>query len=434
MNPPPGWVQARLGEKCSIEIGGTPSRNVAEYWDEQKQTENVWVSIRDLNQRVITDTAEHISDLGVAHSNAKLQPEGTVLLSFKLTIGRVAFAGRKLYTNEAIAGLRSREIGHDFLYYGLQQWDLLRGVDQAIKGATLNKEKLKKIEVEYPTSRDEQEKIAEVLQTADRAIETTEALLAKQMRLQAGLVQGLLTCGLDKHGKLRSEETHKFKDSSFGRIPVEWGITTLERCVRSDSPICYGILMPGAHQDHGVPVIKVRDIVGGKVLLGDILLTDPKIDKQYERSRLRAGDLLITIRGTTGRIAVVPGELDGGNITQDTARIRLKEGYLNRYFYFLLQSKTVQDQVALHTLGQAVKGINIGEVRRIAFPVPEPNEQTEIANRLEKVKEGIDVLEANLAKLLAVKGAAMRDLLQGRKRVTALLEKGAVPEVVHAAQ
>ena len=59
---PIGWRQARLGEKCSIEIGGTPSRNIPEYWDDSKESPNLWVSIRDLNQRVITRTAEHISD------------------------------------------------------------------------------------------------------------------------------------------------------------------------------------------------------------------------------------------------------------------------------------------------------------------------------------------------------------------------------------
>ena len=68
----------------------------------------------------------------------------------------------------------------------------------------------------------EQAKIAEVLSTVDRAIEQTEALIAKQQRIKTGLMQDLLTRGIDEHGNLRSEQTHKFKDSPLGRIPVEW--------------------------------------------------------------------------------------------------------------------------------------------------------------------------------------------------------------------
>ncbi len=170
------WKTGRLGELCSIEIGGTPSRNSPEFWDTSKQTSNLWVSIKDLGNGVVTKTAERLTDLGVKHSNAKLQAAGTVLLSFKLTIGRVGIAGVPLYTNEAIAGLRSDELYPNYLFQGLQQWDLLQGVDQAIKGATLNKEKLRKIEFEYPTYKPEQAKIAEVLSTVDRAIEETNSL------------------------------------------------------------------------------------------------------------------------------------------------------------------------------------------------------------------------------------------------------------------
>ncbi|MFZ2956988.1 MAG: restriction endonuclease subunit S [Candidatus Ozemobacteraceae bacterium] len=422
MSAPHDWEKGRLGEQCSIEIGGTPSRTVQDYWDNAKETVNTWVSIRDLNRRVITNTAEHISDLGVKRSNVKLQLEGTVLLSFKLSIGRVAFAGLPLYTNEAIAGLRSDVIRHDFLYYGLQQWDLLQGVDQAIKGTTLNKAKLKNIEFTFPSFKPEQAKIAEVLSTVDRAIEQTEALIAKHRRIKAGLMQDLLTRGIDEHGNLRNERTHAFKDSPLGRIPVEWEIVTLNHCVRSDSPICYGILMPGTGYDNGIPVIKVKDVFGGRILQDNLLLTDPKIDRQYARSRLKTGDLLITIRGTTGRVALVPSQLDCANITQDTARLRLKDQYSNTFFFFLLQAKVIQDQVVLHTLGQAVKEINIGEIRKISFALPGVKEQEEIAGRLGKIEETVGLDESKLGKLRKQKTALMQDLLTGNKRVTSLLK------------
>jgi len=268
----------------------------------------------------------------------------------------------------------------------------------------------------------EQSKIAEILSTVDLAIQQTEGLIAKQQRIKTGLMQDLLTRGIDSQGNLRSEQTHQFKDSPLGRIPVEWEVRTLNDCVPASAPICYGILMPGQGHDGGVPVIKVKDVIGGRIVQDEILLTDPKLDEQYRRSRLKTGDVLLTIRGTTGRVAIVPPELDRANITQDTARVRLKDGLSNLFFYFLLQSFRLQDQIQLHTLGQAVKGINIGEVKRLYFGLPDGREQNDIASRLAMIQQAIDRLEVNLSKQRSLKTALMQDLLTGEVRVTPLLE------------
>ena len=91
----------KLGDVCDITIGGTPSRNNPSYF----KGKNLWVSIAEMKGEVITDTKEKITDDAVAHSNVKLIKKGTVLLSFKLSIGKTAIAGKDLYTNEAIAGL-----------------------------------------------------------------------------------------------------------------------------------------------------------------------------------------------------------------------------------------------------------------------------------------------------------------------------------------
>jgi len=258
-----------------------------------------------------------------------------------------------------LRGIPNR-IEQKYLYYTLLSQSGQHQIRSQISGSAqpgLKSGFIKGLMLDLPALLPEQAKIAEILSTVDRAIEQTEALIAKQQRIKTGLMQDLLTRGIDENGNLRSEQTHQFKDSPFGRVPLEWEVKTLDSCVRKDGPICYGILMPGSGYDNGVPVIKVKDIVGGKILQNNLLLTDPKTDSQYKRSKLRESDLLITIRGTTGRVAIVPPELEGANITQDTARIRLKEEHSNLYFYFLLQSKHVQDQVLLHTLGQAVGNV-----------------------------------------------------------------------------
>ena len=98
------WQLVKLGGNegiCEIKIGGTPSRKVTSYFGGS----NLWVSIAEMCGQVITNTKEKISDDGVKNSNVKLIPEGTTLLSFKLSIGKTAIAGTDLYTNEAIAAL-----------------------------------------------------------------------------------------------------------------------------------------------------------------------------------------------------------------------------------------------------------------------------------------------------------------------------------------
>ena len=90
-----------LGKKCLVVIGGTPSREINSYFSGK----HLWVSISEMQGQIITDTKEKITDEGVKDSNVKLIPKGTTLLSFKLSIGKTAIAGKDLYTNEAIAGL-----------------------------------------------------------------------------------------------------------------------------------------------------------------------------------------------------------------------------------------------------------------------------------------------------------------------------------------
>ena len=151
-----GWQIKKLGSLCQIELGKTPARADKSLWDEKRQTKNVWLSIADLlngEDGSVYDSKEYLSDKGAAVS--KIVPRGTLLASFKLTLGRLAFAGRDLYTNEAIAALSihdEKELSKEFLYYFLHFFDWTKAAenDVKIKGMTLNKAKLKEMLVHFP--------------------------------------------------------------------------------------------------------------------------------------------------------------------------------------------------------------------------------------------------------------------------------------------
>jgi len=94
-------------------------------------------------------------------------------------------------------------------------------------------------------------------------------------------------------------------------LPAGWVAASLEQMTMGDRVICYGILMPKEHVPDGVLYVKVKDMKGDKVNVAGLQRTAPVIAAKYERASLRAGDLLLSIRGTYGRVAEVPPELDG---------------------------------------------------------------------------------------------------------------------------
>ena len=161
-----GWSLKRLGDLCEIELGGTPSRANPHFWDTAKTTGNVWLSIADLPRGIharAIDSKEYISD--EAARNAKFVKAGTLLVSFKLTLGRLAYAGRNLCTNEAIAALYINDrsgLLKEYLYWFLTyfDWDAASEGDDKIKGRMLNKAKLMGLNVVFPPLSEQQRIVA----------------------------------------------------------------------------------------------------------------------------------------------------------------------------------------------------------------------------------------------------------------------------------
>jgi len=152
-----GVVVKTLGEVCNFDIGGTPSRSVDEYYNEGN---NLWCSVRDLNGGYIYDTREKITDEGVKKSSVKLFSKGTILFSFKLSIGKTAIAGVPLYTNEAIAGILSKNseiLNNKYLYHYLTINDFTKYGTGILGNGSLNKTSLSEIKIPIPSLAKQQE-------------------------------------------------------------------------------------------------------------------------------------------------------------------------------------------------------------------------------------------------------------------------------------
>jgi len=412
---PDGWLWQPLGDTFDIAIGGTPSRNISAYWDTEKVTNNKWLSIRDLQGKVIIDTSEYLSDEGIKKSNAKLVPKGTVIMSFKLTVGRTAYAGVDLYTNEAIVAFfpkKDVKVNLDYFYQGLQFWNLLENVDQAVKGVTLNKEKINLINGLFPLL-PEQQKIARILTSVDDVIEKTQAQIDKLKDLKTGMMQELLTNGIGNNGKPHTQ----FKDSPVGRIPADWEVKTLVGCSDKMTNGFVGATR-GIYQDDGVSYVLCQNVRPNKFIEITYKYVNSEFHLKNIRAELKEGDVLTVQTGAgNGDTCVVPKTFEGANC-HALIITRLKKNILNPYFFSeYMNSDLGKNRVSVIATGGAHPHLNTTDLRRELIPIPPIEEQNIIVETLLSIHKRFEMLEMKNVSNKCIKKALMQDLLTGKIRV-----------------
>ena len=185
--------------------------------------------------RIQWDTCYHVSDARFAEAGYIHLRNGDLLVTKDGTIGKIAYVENcpeKAVLNSGIFVLRCRDGSYDhrYMFYILQSDHFRRFLDDNLAGSTIQHLYQYVFDYfEFPVpNKKEQIKIGKILATLDSVIEKTETLITKQQRIRLGLMWDLFTRGIDKHDNLRSERTHKFKDSPLGRIPKEWVVVNVE--------------------------------------------------------------------------------------------------------------------------------------------------------------------------------------------------------------
>ena len=314
--------------------------------------------------------------------------------------------------------LDKSKLDYKFLYYLLDfqhRNQLYDYVDKAHPSVIKKRYFIPEIEIV------EQKKIADIFSKVDKAISETEIIIAKYNRIKTGLMQDLLTKGIDEKGNIRSEETHEFKDSPFGRISKEWKVDTLKNLCNSD--ITYGIVQAGPNIENGIPYIRTGDMSGDRLLIDNLLRTNRKIAERFERSRVLKGDIVFALRATIGKVLLVPEELNGANLTQGTARISANENKVkNEFLLYCLRMQYFKTQILENQKGTTFFEISLSHLRNMKVFYPESlDEQNKIIDALNDVENSIDIYKKELSKLKSIKTGLMQDLLSGKKRVTHLI-------------
>ncbi|MDG4806496.1 restriction endonuclease subunit S [Micromonospora sp. WMMD1120] len=378
------WPSLPLGELCEINVGRTPSRGRADYWD----GDIPWLSIADMRQgRYLATTKEGISRAAAAAAG-KIVPSGTVVLSFKLSIGKVGILTTSMFTNEAIAALPVRtpkQLLPSYLYWALRAADLSGGANRAAMGEVLNKASLRNLPIPVPPIR-AQRRIAEVLDRAD-------GLGVKRRQTLAVL------------GELeRSAFVAAFGDPSVN--PYQFPECELAELVSVGDRINYGVVQPGTHDEAGVPMIRVGDLTVNGVDRSNLKRISPLIESQYSRSRIRGNELLVSCVGSVGSVSMVGPEDVGSNIARAVARVPVDDDDTRQYLMAYLRTKAAQDYFVreLRTVSQPT--LNIKQIAATRVLVPPPNLlrkfaiQVGASNRLEVMHRahlaGLEVLFASL--------------------------------------
>jgi type I restriction enzyme, S subunit len=323
-------------------------------------------------------TKETITDLAIRECNCRQSRPGTVMLSFKLSVGKVGIARVPLFTNEAIASLPIKAPGRlctEFLYWALQAVDLTLGLDRAAKGLILNKAKLLEIQIPLPPLA-EQRRIAQVL---DRA----EALRAKRRAVLAQLNSLVQSIFLDLFGDPVTFP-ERFPSAKLGAV------TTF---------IDYRGISPNK-QPRGVRLVTARNIKRGWFEAEpEEFIPAEEYASWMRRGIPRAGDVLFTTEGhTLGSAAQLP-QFKKAALAQRLIALQPSDQLCSEYLLQVILDRRFQDEVLRRATGSAARGISSKQLAEIVIGLPPVKLQLEFARRMTAVEKLKTAQRASLAEL-----------------------------------
>lgn len=407
--------------------GGTPDTKTDKYWDG-----NIgWLSVDDFNNgnRYVYDAKKSITKEGLKSSSTKVLSKGHLIISARGTVGVIAQLGSNLAFNQSCYGLHSTKYwSDDFLYYYLSYIsDEIKSISHGNVFGTITQDSFKDIKIPC-VSEKEQAKIAEILTTVDTAINKTKVLIEKYKNIKEGLLQDLLTNGIDEKGKIRSPKTHKYKPSPLGMIPVEWDCVELSDFVGKDRDCIvagpFGSdLKVSDYCDEGIPLIRLQNVGSDVFINKDIIYISREKAKELKRHSYMTGDVVLAKLGIPiGKTAIVPDDFYNGIVVADVVRIRQNPNVFNKHFLmFMLNSEIGRRQLNSEKIGTTRPRVNISQLKKIWVKKPKIDEQNKIGIQVFEIQSKVAQEELYMSKLQSLKKGLMQDLLTNTVSVESLL-------------
>ncbi len=398
---PSGWKRKSINDIATVSSGGTPSRKNESYWNGSIP----WVTTAEVHFGTIINSAQKITDEGLSNSSAKLFPIDTILIAMYgqgKTRGQVAKLGIEATTNQACAAIiLKNDCNVDFYFQYLKsQYENIRDLSNSGGQENLSGGIVKSIQVPVPPL-PEQQKIAQILNTWDKAISTTESLIANSQQQKKSLMQQLLT-GKKRFAGFEGE----WEEIKFNDIVLSTQLGTTDR-------------HKGESVKQGVPLLKMGNLTWGGFLFNSLEIL-PK-NKLEESLLLKSGDFLFNTRNTpelVGKSAVWKGQLTKATFDNNINRIIFVETIDPSFICVLLTTGKGKSLIRSLSAGStSVAAIYWKDLKSIKFKVPSLPEQQKIASALTAADQEIDTLQQKLTHLKQEKKALMQQLLTGKRRV-----------------
>ncbi len=209
-----------------------------------------------------------------------------------------------------------------------------------------------------------------------------------------------------------------YKQTEVGVIPAEWEVFSLSELTEPQRPISYGIVQTGPNVANGVRCLRVLDIHEGRINKSELITTSKEISDSYRRTVLKAGDLVMPLRGKVGDVGLVDEDMEGANLTRGVALIAIRSGWSPVFCQQVISSTSTRRRLEQAMNGSALQEIPIASLRSFKISTPKNlPEQRAIATALSDVDGLLGGLDRLIAKKRDLKQAAMQQLLTGQTRL-----------------
>lgn len=374
-------MRVKLKDIFELQMGKTPSRNNSEYWNKKDYK---WISIADLTKtgKYISDTKEFLSQKAVEESGIKVIPANTVVMSFKLSIGKIAITMENMYSNEAIMAFNDKhvmEILPEYIFYlfKYKNWDI--GSNKAVMGKTLNKATLSEMEVEICPI----EKQKEIVNILNKVMSVLDS---RKLELQH----------LDELVNARFVELFGDPIKNPKKYPVHQlseYITSLTSGSRGWAQYCV--------DDGSEWFITIKNVKDCHIITDNMQPVNAPDNAEAKRTKVQEGDLLISITADLGRTGVVTKEIaeHGAYINQHLSCIRVNRKVLNPLFVaHYMESPAGKEQFAAKNQSAVKAGLNFNAINSLKLIVPPMKEQKNFINLIEQVDKSKVAIQKALDK------------------------------------
>lgn len=407
---PEDWEVKSIKEVADVVSGGTPSKNVNEYWEGGYIA---WATPTDITKnrgKYIEETELYITESGLKNSSANLLPIGSILMCSRATIGPRCINTVPMATNQGFKSFVCKDnLFNEFMYYLLEiVKDEFISLASGSTFLEISKREVENKLIPVPPLV-EQKKIAEILSTVDESIKKTDEIIEKTKELKKGLMQKLLTKGIGHR---------KFKMTEIGKIPEAWDTNSLGNVGEFKN----GINKRKEDFGFGVRFVNIQDVYANNIINSETLGRLNASEKEVEIYKLKYGDIVV-VRSSVkpdgvGYPALFEGAEEDVLFCGFTIRYRPNLNIFHpRFLLYLLQSQKIRNIVINKSTISANTNINQQAYSSVVVPIPPLQEQRQIASILSAVDEKIEAEEKRRSQLLQLKKGLMQQLLTGRVRI-----------------